>query len=75
LLRLLLNFFAPPAWKKREGQERKQTRRKEVKWSTQIRCYLPLVPIALRYSPFQAALYLLEVAGSPSLTLFQPHGV
>ena len=36
------------------------------KQSTQNCSYLLLVPIALRYSPFQAALYLLEVADLPS---------
>jgi hypothetical protein len=37
------------------------------KQSTQNCSYLLLVPIALRYSPFQAALYILEVADLPSL--------
>ena len=40
----------------------------------QIRCYLPPVPLALRSAPFQAAPYLLEVAGSPSLSSTLPAG-
>ena len=44
------------------------------KQSTQNCSYLLLVPIALRYSPFQAALYLLEVADLPSLSRPLPAG-